>query len=71
MRRTWDVSIYLWHQIIRCWIHHQEAVIPISFVGMRLFLGMRTGFAGPSIHFYSLSQPRVAHLPAFGYGMHP
>ena len=43
----------------------------MNFVGTRLFLGVRIGFAGPSTHFYSVTRPRVAHLPAFGYGMHP
>lgn len=72
-----DRSIYLKHQIMRCWIDHQDAAIHIKSVGMGLVPGTRMGFADPSTCIYPDSLPRVrptsqlsgaGHSPATGPG---
>ena len=73
-----DRSIYLKHQIMRCWIDHQDAGIYIKSVGMGLVPGTRMGFADPSTCIYPASLPRVrltsqllgaGHSPATGPGV--
>lgn len=50
---------------------HQDAAIHMASVGMALFLGTGTGFAGLCTHIHPASLPRVTNLLAFGCRTHP